>query len=248
MFQFFVPKGHVRDGHAYIDGGDVNHICNVLRMRVGEQLRVVMDGDSNAYLCKVASMSEDEVVCDVVEVYENSTELPARIYLFQGLPKSDKMELIIQKAVELGVYQVVPVATKNAVVKLDDKKAAGKVTRWNAIAEAAAKQSKRSIIPEVHSVVTMKEAVKMVSEMDLGLIAYELADMDGMDRTRGLLSGVKPGESVGILIGPEGGFTEAEVEACREAGVEAITLGRRILRTETAGMTVLAWLLYILEK
>jgi len=248
MFQFFVPKGHVRDGHAYIDGGDVNHICNVLRMRVGEQLRVVMDGDSNAYLCKVASMSEDEVVCDVVEVYENSTELPARIYLFQGLPKSDKMELIIQKAVELGVYQVVPVATKNAVVKLDDKKAAGKVTRWNAIAEAAAKQSKRSIIPEVHSVVTMKEAVKMVSEMDLGLIAYELADMDGMDKTRGLLSGVKPGASVGILIGPEGGFTEAEVEACREAGVEAITLGRRILRTETAGMTVLAWLLYILEK
>lgn len=248
MFQFFVPNGHVRDGHAYIDGGDVNHICNVLRMRVGEQLRVVMDGDSNAYLCKVASMSEDEVVCDVVEAYENSTELPARIYLFQGLPKSDKMELIIQKAVELGVYQVVPVATKNAVVKLDDKKAAGKVTRWNAIAEAAAKQSKRSIIPEVHSVVTMKEAVKMVSEMDLGLIAYELADMDGMDRTRGLLSGVKPGESVGILIGPEGGFTEAEVEACREAGVEAITLGRRILRTETAGMTVLAWLLYILEK
>ncbi len=248
MFQFFVPKGHVRDGHAYITGGDVNHICNVLRMRIGEELQVVMEEDSYVYRCKVASMSSEEVICDVTEIIENSAELPARIYLFQGLPKSDKMELIIQKAVELGVYEIVPMQTKNAVVKLDEKKAGAKVTRWNAIAEAAAKQAKRSLIPTVHSVVSMKEAVQMARELDVKLIAYELADADGMDKTRALLSEIAPGDSVGVLIGPEGGFTETEVESCRIAGVEPITLGRRILRTETAGMTVLAWLGYILER
>ena len=143
-------------------------------------------------------------------------ELPSKIYLFQGLPKSDKMELIIQKAVELGVYEIIPMATARAVVKLDQKKAAAKVKRWQAISESAAKQSKRLLIPEVKEPVKFSEALKLASDLDVRLIPYELAE--GMDGTRRIIQSVKPGQSVAVFIGPEGGFEEAEVELAKEAG------------------------------
>ena len=173
------------------------------------------------------------------------SELPSKVYLFQGLPKNDKMELIIQKAVELGVYAVVPVATKRAVVKLDDKKEAKKLVRWQSISESAAKQAKRLIIPEVMPVMSFKEAVAFSQTMDVRLIPYELAE--NMAYTRQVLSQIKPGQSIGIFIGPEGGFAEEEVELALNSGMETITLGKRILRTETAGMTVLSILMYLLE-
>lgn len=156
------------------------------------------------------------------------------------------MELIIQKAVELGVTEIVPVATKRCVVKLDDKKAVSKVARWQSIAEAAAKQSKRGIIPQVQNVQSYKAALAQASQMDVRLIPYELAS--GMERTREILSAIRPGQSVAIFIGPEGGFEENEIVLAGENNVEPITLGRRILRTETAGMTVLAWIGYLLEQ
>lgn len=155
------------------------------------------------------------------------------------------MELIIQKAVELGVYQVIPVSCKRAVVKLDEKKAKSKIARWQGIAEAAAKQSKRGIIPQVMDVMTMKEAISYSGQCQVKLIPYELAE--GMDKTKEIISSLKPGEDVAIFIGPEGGFEEAEVRAAMESGIVPITLGRRILRTETAGMTVLSWIMYQLE-
>lgn len=247
MYQFFVDSSqiHEREKRVLIEGPDVNHIKNVLRMRIGEEIAVSNGVDGKEYRCGILELNEDSVVCELRFVKEDGVELPSRIYLFQGLPKGDKMELIIQKAVELGVYQVIPVSTKRAVVKLDDKKAASKVQRWQGIAEAAAKQSKRGIIPRVASVVSFKEAVKQAAEMQVRLIPYELAE--GMERTRELLDTVAPGQEIAVFIGPEGGFEESEIALALEQGIEPITLGKRILRTETAGLTVLSWLMYRLE-
>ena len=166
--------------------------------------------------------------------------------MFQGLPKSDKMDLIIQKCVELGVFRVVPVTTKRTVVKLDAKKEESRRKRWTAVSESAAKQSGRGIIPEISGVQSFREAVEEAGELDVCLIPYEKAE--NMARTREILSGIPAGASIGVFIGPEGGFEEEEVREAMEAGARPITLGRRILRTETAGMAVLAMLGYLLEE
>lgn len=244
MHQFFVTPAQVEGEQIHITGNDVNHIKNVLRMREGEQIRV-SDGNNRKYLCEIALISAEEVTAAILSEEAADNELPSRIYLFQGLPKADKMEWIIQKAVELGVYQVIPVETKRAVVRLDGKKAAKKVERWNGISESAAKQSGRNIVPQVGDVITMKEALQMARELDIVLIPYELAE--GMDHTREVIDRIAPGQSVGIFIGPEGGFDQGEVLEAEAAGAQTITLGKRILRTETAGLTVLSVLMYQLE-
>ena len=160
--------------------------------------------------------------------------------------KLHKMELIIQKAVELGAYQIIPVATKRAIVKLDAKKEASKLKRWQAIAEGAAKQSGRMLIPQISEVKTYGEALQMAQQLDINVIPYECAR--GMDGTREIFGNIKPGMSVGIFIGPEGGFEESEVEKAESLGVKPVTLGKRILRTETAGLTTLSILMYLLEE
>ena len=249
MFQFFIEKCQLNNGKAYIDGKDVNHIKNVLRMKEGDELNVVIDGDSNEYRCGIDSFEDDRVNLTVRFVKESDVELPSKIYLLQGFPKSDKLEMIIQKAVELGVYEIIPVSLKRSVVKLDAKKAKSKTERFNGIAEAAAKQSKRRIIPRVLEPMGLKEALKYIDEQDVSLkiVPYELSDMSAMEKTRALVSGVKKGESIAILIGPEGGFEESEIEIAKESGFSEITLGHRILRTETAPLMVLSWLVYFLE-
>lgn len=247
MYQFFVEPNQisVTDKRVVIVGSDVNHIRNVLRMRVGEELNVSNGRDGKEYRCGILALEEDRVLCELRFIKEENVELPSRIFLFQGLPKADKMELIVQKAVELGVYRIIPVAAKRCVVKLDERKGASKVARWQGIAEAAAKQSKRGIIPEVSGVMGFPQAVKMASDMDVRLIPYELAE--GMERTRERISGLLPGQDIAVFIGPEGGFEESEIQLALENGIEPITLGKRILRTETAGMTVLSWMVYQLE-
>ncbi len=245
MHHFFVTPAQVKEGQVHIEGNDVNHIKNVLRMKLGEELQI-SDGNNKKYVCCIESMNSDEVVARVVEEQAADTELLSKLYLFQGLPKSDKMELIIQKAVELGAYEIIPVATKRAVVKLDEKKASKKVERWNGIAEGGAKQSGRSIVPRVTDVMTFKEALHYAKQLDVILIPYELAE--GMQETKKVISSIQPGQSVGIFIGPEGGFETEEVETAIAAGAKAITLGKRILRTETAGLTTLSILMYHLEN
>lgn len=245
MYQFFVEPSQIMGKRIVIQGSDVNHIKNVLRMRVGEEIAVSNGVDGREYRCGIEEFTADEVICSLRFIKEDGVELPSKIYLFQGLPKADKMELIVQKAVELGAYEIIPVAAKRCVVKLDEKKAAGKRNRWQGIAEAAAKQSKRGIIPQIGEVMSMKQAIAFAQQMDVRLIPYELAE--DMGHTRELIGAVRPGQSVAIFIGPEGGFEEAEIQEALQAGIEPITLGRRILRTETAGMTVLAWLGYLLE-
>ena len=244
MYRFFVEKEQIGEKMIRIVGSDVKHIRNVLRMKPGEEI-LISDGEKKEYHCEIKTLDPEYVEAGIMFVKEEGLELPSKVYLFQGLPKNDKMELIIQKAVELGVYAVVPVATKRAVVKLDDKKEAKKLTRWQSISESAAKQAKRLIIPEVMPVMSFKEAVAFSQTMDVRLMPYELAE--NMAYTRQVLSQIKPGQSIGIFIGPEGGFAEEEVELALNSGMETITLGKRILRTETAGMTVLSILMYLLE-
>lgn len=246
MYQFFVEPGQIQGKRVVITGGDVNHIKNVLRMRIGEEIAVSNGTDGKEYRCGIEEFTEDEVICTLRFIREDGLELPARVTLFQGLPKADKMEFIVQKMVELGVYRIVPVATKRAVVKLDEKKAKAKTARWQAIAEAAAKQSRRRIVPEVGAVCTMKEALSQAAFMDVKLIPYELSE--GMDKTRELIENAAPGQEIAIFIGPEGGFEEEEVSLAMENGFTPVTLGKRILRTETAGLTVMAWLMYRLEQ
>lgn len=247
MFQFFVDKSQISEetGLAYITGADVNHICHVLRMKAEEQFYVTDGESAGKYLCALKAATEEQVVCEILRNVTESSELPCEITLYQGLPKADKMELIIQKAVELGVSRIVPVAMKRSVVKLDDKKAQAKISRWQGIAEAAAKQSKRDVIPQVDRLMSLKEALKEAEGFEVSLMPYENAE--GMEATRRLLGGIRPGQRVAIFIGPEGGFEDSEVETALSMGTNPVTLGRRILRTETAGLAVLSMLVYVLE-
>lgn len=245
MYHFFVSPHQIQDKTIYIEGKDVNHIKNVLRMQIGEEIAVGNGEDDREFRCRIAAFEEERIVCELNFIRESGVELPVRVTLFQGLPKNDKMELIIQKAVELGVYEIVPVAMKRCVVKLDAKKEASKIVRWQGISEAAAKQSKRSLIPNVSPVLTMKEALEKASGMDGKIIPYELAE--GMEEARAFFDALKPGMEVGVFIGPEGGFDESEITRALEYGVKPISLGKRILRTETAGFTVLSWIMYCTE-
>ena len=246
MNQFFVEQSQIQGKKIIITGKDVNHIKNVLRMKIGEELSVSNGVDGKEYRGIIEEFLEEEVICSLAFVKEDGVELPSKVYLYQGLPKADKMELIIQKAVELGVYEIIPVATKRAVVKLDEKKSKSKISRWQAISEAAAKQSKRAIIPTVAEVLSFKEALKDCQKAEIKVIPYELAE--GMDKTKEIISGLKPGQDVAIFIGPEGGFEDGEIEAAMATGVVPVTLGKRILRTETAGFTILSWIMYQLEN
>ncbi|MBD5496778.1 MAG: 16S rRNA (uracil(1498)-N(3))-methyltransferase [Lachnospiraceae bacterium] len=246
MHQFFVEDSQIHDKTVIIEGSDVNHIKNVLRMKIGEELSVSNGEDGKEYRCGIVRIEEERVVCELRFVKEDGVELSSRVYLFQGLPKADKMELIIQKAVELGVYEVIPVETGRSVVKLDAKKAAQKTARWQSIAEAAAKQSRRRIVPKVAAPMRFEQALSLAAEMDVKLIPYELAE--GMERTKQIFEGLGEGKDIAVFIGPEGGFEEKEIARAKEYGIQPITLGKRILRTETAGFTVMAWIMYQLEK
>ncbi len=233
MFNFFVNNDKRNGNCFYIEGTDYNHIKNVLRMHENEEILVSCGG--NGFLCRIAGFTGESVVAEILEENFVNTDLNIKIHLFQGLPKSDKMELIIQKAVELGADEIIPVQMNRCVVKLDDKKKSSKTARWQAIAESAAKQSKRTAIPTVSDPMSYKQAMQKAKELDLLLVPYE--NKDGMTATKEALSLIKNGMSVGILIGPEGGFEQSEIEAATAIGGKVISLGKRILRTETAAIT-----------
>lgn len=245
MPHFFTSPSSITKETVCLDGPDVNHIKNVLRMKPGEKLDI-NDGQGNTYHCEIERYEALSLLLNILSSEASDTELPSKIFLFQALPKGDKMELIIQKSVELGVHQIIPVATRRCVVKLDEKKAEKKTQRWNAIAESAAKQCGRSKMPTVSPVMDFSSALEYASRCEYVLIPYELAK--GMEETKHLISSVQGGQDIGIFIGPEGGFEEAEVMAAMENGAVPITLGKRILRTETAGLAVLSILMYHLEE
>lgn len=247
MHRFYADKEYLNhaDKNVTITGEDVNHIKNVLRLKCKDEI-VVSDGEGTDYQCRISELNADSVVADIEDVFRNSAELPVKITLFQGMPKSDKLEFIIQKAVELGVTEIVPVMTKRTVVKIEDKKAGKKLERYNMIARSAGKQSGRGLIPEVKGFMTFKEAIGYAKELDMNIIPYE--DARGMEYARQVIQEIKGKKSLGIFIGPEGGFAKEEVEQAMEVGAKCITLGNRILRTETAGLTVLSIIMFALDE
>ena len=236
---------NIQGKKVIISGSDVNHIKNVLRMQPGDELNVRNGEDGKEYRCAIDEIG-DEVICTLRFIKEDAVELPSKIYLFQGLPKADKMEQVIQKCVELGFYEIIPVAMSRCIMKLDEKKAAGRIARWQEIARAAAKQSKRAIVPNIHEVMDFRQAVEYASALDVKLVPYEMAE--GMEHTREVIENIEPGRSIGFIIGPEGGIDDKELEMAAQKGFEIITLGKRILRTETAGPAVMSILMYRLES
>ena len=246
MHRFFVSDGQIADGVITIDGEDVNHIRNVLRLRVGDDFEAA-DEAGEVFTCRILEVSESSVRAQILFSEMSGAELPNEITLYMGLPKFDKMELVIQKAVELGASRVVPVRTRRTVVKLDEKKAGAKVERWQSIAEAAAKQSKRAFVPEIANVCDFSKAVREAKDAG-GRIVFPYECAEGIGRTRKVLGDIRPGEPVAVFIGPEGGFDPEEVKLAEANGAEVVTLGRRILRTETAAIAALSILAYVLEQ
>ncbi len=246
MHRFYVEEDQISGDEISISGSDVNHIKNVLRMRENEEI-IICNGQGKDFQCIISQISGEEVIGKIQSIVESNTELETKIYLFQGLPKKDKMELIIQKAVELGVYEIIPVMTKRTIVKLDEKKKEQKkLERWQNIATSAGKQSARGIIPKVMKPMSYQEALNYAATLDYNIIPYEKAD--NIDNTRDIIKGVKSKNSVGIFIGPEGGFEESEIDKAKTIDMKPITLGRRILRTETAGFTIMSIIMFELER
>lgn len=244
MSTFFIDSDNIAEENAFVMGDDVNHIKNVLRMRVNDKIKL-STGNGLLYIAKIIEFLPDKILCKILDCEGEKSELPAKIVLFQGLPKKDKMELVIQKAVELGASEIVPVIMKRTIVKLEEDKKEKKLERWRTISEVAAKQSGRNVIPKISNFLDFNEAVNMAESLDFNLIPYE--NERGMDRARELIKMSKGKKSIGIFIGPEGGITEEELDLALKSGAKPISLGNRILRTETAGLALLAVLAFEIE-
>lgn len=243
MFNFFTENASFGDGFYSILGNDFNHIKNVLRLKIGDKILVSYGGESD--LCEITEYTDNQVLVKIVHKNALNSNLPINITLFQGLPKADKLELIIQKVVELGANTVVPVEMKNCVVKIEEKKKESKRERWQSIAESASKQSKRNSVPKIFAPTSFKECIKIAKVLDLIIVPYE--NQEGMASTKTALSLIKKDMNVGVFIGPEGGFDKTEIEALLNIGAKTVSLGKRILRTETASMTALSMLMLYAE-
>lgn len=241
MPKFFVTGDKITENRIVIDTEDVTHITRVLRLDKGDML-TVCDSRGTDYEAKIALIEQSRIVCDIVSKKDSDSEPNINAVLFQGLPKASKMEYIIQKTTELGISEIVPVKLSRCVVKLDSgKDEKKKIDRWQKISEAAAKQSGRGVIPKISGIMTLDEVIKRAKEFDLFFVPYECEEQQTLKEI--LLS--KPGvKTVGFVIGPEGGFDAAETEKLRKNGISTVTLGKRILRTETAGEAVLAMTMY----
>lgn len=239
MPKFFIKSSDIFDQEISIIGEDVNHIKNVLRLKTGDNL-LVSDGSGMDYVVKLERFEPDRIKTTIIQANINKSESPVNVTLFQGIPKSDKMDLIIQKCVELGVNKIVPVITERTIVKIENQKDAIKKTdRWQKIILEAAKQCNRGIVPQIVLPVNFDTALKLAAEAELGIIPYEKEAANGLRRY--LKQGIK---NVSVIIGPEGGFTENEIKKAESMGIKPVTLGPRILRTETAGITMMSILMY----
>ncbi len=240
MPKFFIKKEDINNNSIKITGGDASHISKVLRTEVGETL-TLCDGDGTDFLSEVTEISKDCVLLKILDTFPCLAEPNISVTLFQGLPKQGKMDYIIEKCTELGVLRIVPVKTKRSVVKIDDKKSeAKKLERWQKIANESVKQCGRGTIPKITNVMSVKEAIEFSQSLDLTIAAYECETKTSI---KSALMG-EPPKSVGIFIGPEGGLDDEEVAMFKTAGIKTVTLGKRILRTETAGHTVLTAIMY----
>lgn len=241
MSKFFVDRENISENTIEITNTDVSHISRVLRMTVGDAL-TICDGMGNDYETTITEIGEKSIVCHINSKEKSNTEPNIRVTLFQCLPKAAKMDYIIQKTTELGIFSVVPCASMRCVVKLDGKKAEQKKQeRWQKISLEAAKQCGRGIVPEVCLPMTLKEVIAKAKEYDLFFVPYECEEQTNI---KTVLTSKKDPKNVAFLIGPEGGFDISEIDEIKKAGIETVTLGKRILRTETAGEAVLSMIMY----
>ncbi|MCX8131006.1 MAG: 16S rRNA (uracil(1498)-N(3))-methyltransferase [Clostridia bacterium] len=240
MPKFFIEKENISGNYIYIYGDDVNHIRRVLRLKCGDNI-IVCDGNGYDYDVRIECFEQEAVKTSIVSTSANISEPPVDVTLFQGIPKSDKMDFIIQKSVELGVNRIIPVSTERTVVRIDSKKdAESKVSRWQRIALEAAKQCNRGAIPQISFPISYLESLDLAKQADLAIIPYEKETGNGLR----VLIKEKNIKKLSILIGPEGGFSEKEIENAIRYGINPVTLGPRILRTETAGIAVISILMY----
>ncbi len=249
MPKFFVAGNQINNNKITIIGNDVNHIKNVLRQKSGDKITICDTSKEQDYLCKIDKIEEKSIDCNIIEKLENNTESNVKVTIFQGLPKADKLELVIQKSVELGAYDITPLQMKRCVVKLNEKDKLKKIQRWQKISEVAAKQCGRNIIPKINNIVNVKEVCNLCNEYDIVLIAYENEKENTLKKELKNLKKLDKEEiKVAVIIGPEGGIAPEEIEMFEENGAKIITLGNRILRTETVALSVLSIIMYELEK
>lgn len=242
---FYVKNEQVFDDKIKVIGEDVNHIKNVLRYKLNDELEIC-DEHEIRYFTKIIEMTNDEIILTILKKEEDSRELPVKVTIFQGLPKSDKLEFIIQKCTELGVYSIVPIITDRVIVKLDDKNETKKVERWNKIALEAAKQSGRQAIPKFENVMKLENVVENLSKYDIVIVPYECEKNHTLKAELKKMN--KKVESIAVVIGPEGGFSENDIKILEKCDkVREVSLGKRILRTETAGIATMAMILYEYE-
>lgn len=246
MPKFFVTKNQINDGVVTLIGEDVRHIANVLRKTVGDCINICNITTSENFLCQLEEINKEEIKCRIKEFLKSETESNTDITIFQGLPKAEKMELIIQKCTELGAKTFIPVVMDRCVVKLDNKTETKKIERWQKIAETAAKQSGRDIIPKVENLINLQKLLYLIKNYDIVLLAYENENDYTLKEALQTVKNIQ-NLKIGVIIGPEGGIDIKEVQQLENAGVKAITLGKRILRTETVGIVVTSIILYELD-
>lgn len=246
MPKFFIKSNQIENDKITIIGEDVNHIANVLRKQIDDELNICNIDTSDNFLCQINKIEKEKIECKIIKTTASETETNTYITVFQGLPKAEKMEFIIQKCTEIGVKEFVPVQMERCIVKFDSKTANKKIERWEKIAETAAKQSGRDIIPKVENVLNFQNLLNLIKKYDIVLLAYENEHSNTLKKVLKNLKKTK-NLKIGIIIGPEGGITDEEVKRLEQNGATTITLGNRILRTETAGIVTSSIIIYELE-
>ena len=245
MPKFFIRNSQIDNNYIKIIGEDVNHIANVLRMKLEDEIQVCDIDTSQNYIVKLSNIQKDEIECEILKKIESEAESPININIFQGIPKSDKMELIIQKSTELGVKQVTPVQMERCISKINGKDEKKKIERWQKISEVAAKQSGRDIIPKINNVEKITDICNSINDYDMIIVPYEKEEHYLLKSAiEELKIFNKKNPSIGIVIGPEGGFEYAEIELLKQSGAKIVTLGKRILRTETVALAMASVIMY----
>lgn len=257
MPKFFVENNQIKNDTIYIKNQDVNHIKKVLRKNIEDEITICDENTKQDYLCKITNIEENEITCKIIKELETNVESNIEVSIFQGLPKADKMELIIQKSVELGVHDIMPIEMKRCVVKLKEKDKTKKIERWQKISEVAAKQCGRNYIPKINNIENIKEISEKIKDYDAVLVAYEEEKENTLNNELKLLKKDNQENNdnasnekikIAIVIGPEGGIDKEEIEVLKRNGAKIITLGKRILRTETVALNVLSIIMYELES
>lgn len=248
MRKFFVNDENVVENKINILGTDVNHIKNVLRLKKDDEIQICNQKTHENYICKILNIENNCIQTEILKKIEALAEGNIELHIFQGLPKADKMELIIQKGTELGVSKFIPVSFKRSIVKLSGKDEIKKIERWQKIAEVAAKQCHRDLVPEVKNIITVKNICHLISEYDIVLVAYEEELQNYIKNELLKIKNTKEKLKIAVVIGPEGGIEKEEVEILKEAGAKIISLGKRILRTETVALQTASIIMYELEN